>query len=74
MVFHVAVENLEARLGQKIELRMRDVDFLQRKLAWLELRLDLLDEMQIRLFRLGIVRVARHGDITARRLLVQRSV
>ena len=53
---------------------MRDVNFLQRELARLELRLDVFDEMQIRLLRVRVVRVARHGDVTARRLLVQRGV
>ena len=53
---------------------MGDVNFLQRELARLELRLDVLDEMQIRLFRVGVVRVAGHGDVTARGFLVQRGV
>jgi hypothetical protein len=53
---------------------MRDINFLQRKLARLELRLDVLDEMQICLLRVRVVRVAGHGDVTARRLLVERGV
>ncbi len=53
---------------------MRDVNFFQRELARLELRLDVLDEMQIGLFRVGVVRVAGHGDVTARGFLVERGV
>ena len=53
---------------------MRHINFLQRELARLELRLDVFDEMQIRLFRVRVVRVARHGDIPARRLLVERGI
>src|ERR1039457_1863779 len=53
---------------------MRDVNVLQRELARLELRLDVFDEMQIRLLRVRVVCVAGHGDVTARRLLVQRGV
>lgn len=51
---------------------MRDVIFFKRELARLELRLNVFDEMEIRLFRVWIVRVARHGDVTARGFLVER--
>ena len=74
VIFHIAIEHLVTRLRQMIELRMRDVNFFQSKLARLELRLDVFDEMQIRLLRIRIVRVARHRDVTARRLLVERGV
>ena len=48
------------------------IDFFERELARLELRLDVFDKMQVGLFRLGIVGVAGHGDVTAGRFLVQR--
>ena len=51
---------------------MRDENLRQLELARLELRLDVLDEMQIGLFRLGIVRVAGHGDVTLGMVLVER--
>ena len=51
---------------------MRNVNFFKRELARLEPRLDIFDEMEIRLFRVRIVRVAGHGDVTARRFLVER--
>ncbi len=50
---------------------MGDINLLQRELARLELRLDVLDKMQIRLLRICVVRVTGHRDVTARRLLVQ---
>ena len=53
---------------------MRDVKPGQREVARLEFRLDLLDEVQVGLFRAGIVRVAGHGDVTPGRFLVQRGV
>ena len=80
MIFHVAVKTPRYRracagqLGWQLRLRMRDVNFFQRELARLELRLDVLDEMQIRLLRVRVVRVAGHGDVAARRFLVQRGV
>ena len=55
-------------------VRPTDVNLFQRELARLELRLDVLDEMQIRLFRLGVVRVAGHGDVAAGGFLVERGV
>ena len=80
MIFHIAVKNFIARgrntdvaeFSRFFALRMRDINFLQRKLARLELRLDVFDKMQIRFFRVRIVRVARHGDIAARSFLVER--
>ena len=51
---------------------MRDINFFQLKLARLELRFDVFDEMQIRFFRVGIVRMASHRDVAARRFFVER--
>ena len=51
---------------------MRDVDGFQLELARLEFWLDVFDKMQVGLFRLGIIRVAGHGDVTAGRFLVER--
>ena len=50
---------------------MGDVSLRELELARLELRLDVLHEMQVGLFRLGIVRVARHGDVAFGGLLVE---
>ena len=52
--------------------RMAGVDFFERELARFEPGFDLLDEMQIRLFRVRIVRVTGHGDVPAGRFLVER--
>ena len=49
---------------------MGDVSLGELELARLELRLDVLHEVQVGLFRLGIVRVARHGDVALGGLLV----
>jgi hypothetical protein len=72
VILHVANEHIVARRRQLGPLRMRDEQFLQLELARLEFRLDLFDKMQISLLRLGVVRVARHRDVTARRFLVER--
>ena len=50
---------------------MGDVSLGELELARLELRLDVLDEMQVGLFRLGVVRVAGHGDVALGGLLVE---
>ena len=65
MIFHVAIEDFVTRLRQLAELRMRDVNLFQRELAWLELRLNIFDEVKIRFFRVRIIGVARHRDVTA---------
>ena len=53
---------------------MGDVSLGELELARLELRLDVLDEMQVGLFRLGVVRVAGHGDVALGGLLVEGGV
>ena len=51
---------------------MPDVNLRQLELPRLELRLDVLDKVQVGLFGLGIVGVAGHGDIALGGFLVQR--
>ena len=69
----VAVEHLVTRLGQLRAQGLREVGLLQRELTRLDLRLDVLDEMEIGLLRLGAVGVAAHGDVTLRALFIERS-
>ena len=70
----VAVEDLVARFGQLRAQRMGDVSLGELELARLELRVHVLDEMQVGLLRLGVVRVAGHGDVATRGLLVDGGV
>ena len=72
VITHIAEEHVVARRWQLRALWMRDEEFLQLELARLEFRLDLFDEMQVSLLCVGVVRVTRHGDVTARRFLVER--
>jgi len=48
---------------------MSDVDFFKRELARLELWLDIFDEVQVSFFRVRIIRVTRHRNVTAGRFL-----
>ena len=68
----VAVEHLVALLGQLCAQGMGDVNLGELELARLELRLHVLHEVQVGLLRLGVVRVARHGDVTLGGLLIHR--
>src|ERR1017187_3659070 len=70
MNLRIPVEDLVALLGQLRAKRMGNIRLSELELAWLELRLNVLHEMQVGLFRLGIVRVASHGDVAFRGLLV----
>ena len=72
MILHIAKEHVVAGRRQLGALRMRDEKFLQLELAWLELRLDQLDELQVSLLRIGVVRVTGHGDVAAGRFLIER--
>ena len=51
---------------------VRQVKLFELELARLEGRLDVFDEMEVSLLRLGVVRVAGHGDVTLARFLVER--
>src|SRR5208337_4417194 len=66
----IPVEDLVAFFGQLRANRMGYKGLGELELARLELRLDMLHEMQVGLFRLGIVGVTRHGDIALGRLLI----
>src|ERR1017187_9127513 len=70
MNLRIPVEDLVALLGQLRAKRMGNIRLSELELAWLELRLNVLHEMQVGLFRFGIFRVARHGDVAFRGLLV----
>ena len=51
---------------------MREISLLQLELPRLELRLDVFDEMQIGLLRLGVVRMAGHRDVALGTFLIER--
>ena len=72
VILHVADEHIVARRWQVRALRMSDEKFLQFELARLELRLDVFDELQISLLRIGVVRVTGHGDVAAGGFFVER--
>ena len=74
MIFYIPVKNFKPLLRQFIPLRMRDVNLFQRKLSRLELRFDVLDKIQIRLLRVRVIRMAGHGDVSARCFFIKRSI
>ena len=51
---------------------MFQINLFELELARFELGLDVLDEMEVRLLGIGAVRVAGHGDVALRTLLIQR--
>ena len=53
---------------------MGQVEFREFELPGFQLRFDLLNKMQVGLFRLGVVRVAGHGDVAARGHLVNGGI
>ena len=53
---------------------MSEINLLQLELTRLELRLDVLDEMQIGFLGLRIVGVASHRDVAPRRFLVHGGI
>ena len=51
---------------------MPQINLRQLELTRFDLRLDLLDEMEVGLFRRGVFRMAGHGDIAQGAFLIQR--
>ena len=52
--------------------RMREIRLIQLEAPRLDLRLDLLDEMQVGCLRVRVVRVAGHRDVAPGSLFIQR--
>jgi len=61
----VAVEDVVAGLGELGAEGVGEVDFREFELAGFELRLDLLDELEVGALGLGAVGVTGHGDVAA---------
>ena len=70
----VPIEDLVARFRQLRAQRMTDISPGELELAGLESRLHVLNEMQVGLLRLRVIRVAGHGDVALGGLLVNRGV
>ena len=63
MHLRVAREHPVALFGQTDAERMRQINQFQPELARFEVRFDLFDEMEVGLFRVGVVGVAGHRDV-----------
>ncbi len=66
----IPIEDCIPFARQFVAQRMSKVNLLQLELTRLELRLDVLDEMQIGFLGLRVVGVASHRDVAPRRFLV----
>ena len=72
MELRIPVKDLIALLRQLLPEWMGDVGLGDLELARLDLRLHVLHEVQVVLFRFGIVGVARHGDVAYGGFLIER--
>ena len=63
---------VEVTLARVRRERMGHIELGQLELPWFETRFDFLYKMEICLFRLGIIGMAGHGDVTCRGFLIQR--
>ncbi len=67
-----AIEHVETVARQFWARGVREVELRELELKRLDLRIDLLDEMQVGVLSVGAVGVAGHGDVAARQFLVER--
>gem|GEM_PF-4765352 len=68
----VAVEDLVTTLVELRAKRVREEQFREVELPGFQLRLDLLDELEVGRLRLRAVRVAGHRDVALAALLIER--